>query len=149
MVAAPVASVPLPSSASGPSGQDEMPEHTATSRRQKRTDGPLTGRGQPRKTNGKRKPLASKHSNLRDPAPDMSNLTSSTTSKKRGTVVKAEPGQGSSQKRAKVEKLLPYIIGIDLGMWGFGKWKVVLDVWWLLTSQDVQVHRRKPPQHQF
>ncbi|KAK5077778.1 mtDNA inheritance, partitioning of the mitochondrial organelle [Exophiala xenobiotica] len=118
---APAASVPLPSSASRPSGQDEMPEHTATPRCQKRTDGPLTGRGRPKKTNRKRKPPASKPSNLRDSAPDMSNLASSPISKKRGTAIKAEPDQESPQKRARVEKLLPYIVGIDLGMWGFGR----------------------------
>lgn len=121
IVSAPVAAIPPASTTSQRSDSVEMPEHTATVRGEKRTDGPLTGRSKPKKTNKKKKPPASKPSNLRDSTLDIPDLTSSARSKKRGAVVKAEPGQESPQKKARVEKVLPYIIGIDLGMWGFGK----------------------------
>jgi len=126
IISAPVATEPPPSTVSQPPEQDEMPEHIATPRGKKVTDGPLTGRGQPKKISKKRKSATSKAANAReDGALDMPNLTASTTSRKRGSVAKAEPDQESPQKRAKQDKLLPYIVGIDLGMWGFGKWYIV------------------------
>lgn len=103
--------------------KNEMPDHSSTKRGKKKVDGDLTGSGQPKKTIRNKSTTSKRGSKNLQIAPDIPG-----SSKKRNASSAFDQYQPKDaleamtpQKRQKVEKLLPYVMGFDLGMWGFGK----------------------------
>lgn len=109
---------------------DQIPPHTATRRPPKKTDGPLSSH-EPSNPTKKRK--KAKKSILQDGDDDdmdtdlEADLLKLPIKSKKQKVDKTSKGVSSNlQKRGKhfeaaMEKLFEHIVGIDLGMWGFGK----------------------------
>lgn len=107
-------SAPIPGQPAA-SSSNEVPDTTSTPRRKKTTKGPLTGCGgssggtKTRSQGGRRGGGGRTLSRLNTPI------------KRSGTEDGTSDADECPQpKKPKPNKLPPYIIGIDLGMWGFG-----------------------------